>query len=54
MAVGSSALDDKREPESRRRSVSGKHSAAEGPTAVTALSDKSEPGPRQLPATRHK
>ena len=49
IAAGSSALDGKREPEPRRRSVAEQLFAAEGPAAISALNDKSEPGPRQLP-----
>jgi hypothetical protein len=54
MAVGSSALDGKRESEPRRSSVAEQFFATEGPTAATALSDKSEPGPRQHLVTRQK
>jgi hypothetical protein len=44
IAVGSSALDGKREPEQRRQSsVAGKLFAAGGPSAISALNDKSSP-----------
>ena len=53
MAVISSALDGKRELGTRRSGVAGKLSAAGAPTAIedgiSAVDDKSEPGPRQLP-----
>jgi hypothetical protein len=49
MAVDSSALGGKRVTGSRRSGVVAKLFAAEGSLVISALNDKSEPGPRQLP-----
>jgi hypothetical protein len=49
MAASSSALDGKRDPESRRSGVAGKFLAADGPSAISAFNGKSELGPLQLP-----
>jgi hypothetical protein len=52
MAAGSSAFDGKREPEPRRSGVAETLFAPEGHSAISALNDKSEPGPRQLPLVK--
>jgi hypothetical protein len=52
MAVSSSAVDAKCVSEPRRSEVAEKLLAAEGMSAISALNDKSEPGPRQLPVVK--
>jgi hypothetical protein len=48
VAVSSSVLDGEREPEPRRSGGAEQLFAAEVPSLISALNDKSEPGPRQL------
>jgi len=52
MAVGSSAVDAKCVSEPQRSEVAENLLAAEGMSAISALNDKSEPGPRQLPVVK--